>query len=249
MDFKLALMSGVDIPIPEIATSVHQPIIKEISLLGELVYFSTIQLLCFDKNTILAGDPKGTSNLSAMNNFQIFMTLMNGPDAQQKQNDIISIFAILFPKYKAQFLPRGLFFNNPADKVSFTLDEKNFDAVREVISEISGLKNATGGQNGAFNPRGKKAAEIAAKLMKGRQRAAQQRGEGSSTGVLSRYVSILTVGLNSMSLNDCLNLTVYQLYDLIERYGLWVSWDLDIKSRLAGGKPDSKPDDWMKNIH
>jgi hypothetical protein len=52
-----------------------------------------------------------------------------------------------------------------------------------------------------------------------------------------------------MSLTDCLNLTVYQLYDLIERYGLYISWDLDIRSRLAGGKPDSKPDDWMKNIH
>jgi hypothetical protein len=30
---------------------------------------------------------------------------------------------------------------------------------------------------------------------------------------------------------------------------LWVSWDLDIKMRLAGGKPDDSPDNWMKNIH
>lgn len=52
-----------------------------------------------------------------------------------------------------------------------------------------------------------------------------------------------------MSLDKCINLTVYQLYDLIERYGLHVGWDLDIKSRLAGGKPDDKPDDWMKDIH
>lgn len=52
-----------------------------------------------------------------------------------------------------------------------------------------------------------------------------------------------------MSLDKCINLTVYQLYDLIERYGLYVGWDLDIKSRLAGGKPDDKSDDWMKDIH
>jgi len=44
--------------------------------------------------------------------------------------------------------------------------------------------------------------------MKGRQKAAQDKGY-SADGVLSRYVSILTVGLQSMSLNDCLNLTVY----------------------------------------
>ena len=134
--------------------------------------------------------------------------------------------------------------------VDFWIDTtpSNLLALRNALNEISGMKNATGGQNGTFNPVGQKSAEIAAKLMKGRQRAAQQK-EGSSQGVLARYVSILTIGLNSMSLSDCLNLTVYQLYDLIERYGLWVSWDLDIRSRLAGGKPDSKPDDWMKDIH
>jgi hypothetical protein len=42
---------------------------------------------------------------------------------------------------------------------------------------------------------------------------------------------------------------MFQLYDLVERYHLWINWDLDIRSRLAGGKPDSKPDNWMKNIH
>ena len=85
--------------------------------------------------------------------------------------------------------------------------------------------------------------------MKCRAKASDSKGENSDSGILSRYVSILTVGLESMSLQDCLNLTLYQIYDLIERYGLYTSWDLDIKSRLAGGKPDSKPDDWMKNIH
>jgi len=85
--------------------------------------------------------------------------------------------------------------------------------------------------------------------MLGRVKTAESKGEKSDSGILSRYVSILTIGLESMSLKDCLNLTLYQIYDLIERYGLYTSWDLDIKSRLAGGKPDSKPDDWMKNIH
>jgi hypothetical protein len=42
-----------------------------------------------------------------------------------------------------------------------------------------------------------------------------------------------------MSLDDCLNLTMYQLYDLVERYSLYINWDIDIRSRLAGGKPES----------
>ena len=52
-----------------------------------------------------------------------------------------------------------------------------------------------------------------------------------------------------MSIIDCKNLTMYQLFDLIERYMLYTNWDLDVKSRLAGGKPETQVDNWMKNIH
>jgi hypothetical protein len=93
-----------------------------------------------------------------------------------------------------------------------------------------------------------KAREIADKLMRGRQRVAAQNGE-SNTSIFSQYLSTLTVGLHSMSFEDCINLTVYQLYDLIERYMLYINWDLDIRSRLAGGKSEAPTENWMKNIH
>ncbi len=179
------------------------------------------------------------------------MTLLVNVEADnqaERQNNMLSTFALLFPGYTVQVLPASLYFNNPDTKHHFTLDENNFDVVRDVISQISGIGNSVGGTNSGFNPRSKKAAEIAAKLMKGRAKAAASRGE-KADGVLARYVSILTIGLKSLSLQECLNLTVYQLYDLIERYGLYMSWDLDIRSRLAGGKPDDKPDDWMNDIH
>jgi hypothetical protein len=74
-----------------------------------------------------------------------------------------------------------------------------------------------------------------------RQKVAKQKAakEGSEGSVISQYISILTIGLHSMGLQDIMNLTLYQLYDLVERYKLYMSWDLDIKSRLAGGSPDS----------
>lgn len=242
-------MTGVDIPIPDLQTVIHQPTIREISYIGELDYFATLQMFCFNRNTIISAE--GNSHLSQMSNFQIFMTLMTDPsiaDRTQRMNNMLSILTILFPGYTAQLLPHSLYFNNPATKHNFTLDENNFDMFRDLLSEVAGINNSTGGQNSNFNPKGKKAAEIAAKLMRGRAKAAHDKGQ-SLDGVLARYVSILTVGLPSMSLNECLSLTVYQLYDLIERYGLHTGWDLDIRSRLAGGKPDDKPDDWMKDIH
>jgi hypothetical protein len=30
---------------------------------------------------------------------------------------------------------------------------------------------------------------------------------------------------------------------------LYVNWDLDIRSRLAGAKGDKQPENWMKKIH
>jgi hypothetical protein len=74
--------------------------------------------------------------------------------------------------------------------------------------------------------------------MRGRQRVAAQKGEDIITSMFSQYISVLTVGLESMSIFDMMNLTMYQLYDLIERYMLYINWDIDIRSRLAGANPD-----------
>jgi hypothetical protein len=30
---------------------------------------------------------------------------------------------------------------------------------------------------------------------------------------------------------------------------LYLNWDIDIRSRLAGAKPESPTENWMKNIH
>jgi hypothetical protein len=39
---KLKLLTGVDVPIPDLQLTIHQPTVREISYMGELDYFSTI---------------------------------------------------------------------------------------------------------------------------------------------------------------------------------------------------------------
>jgi hypothetical protein len=85
--------------------------------------------------------------------------------------------------------------------------------------------------------------------MKARQRVAELNKNKNSGSMLGRYLSILTIGINSMTLEDCYNLTLYQIYDLMERYTLYLNWDLDIRARMAGAKGDKPIEDWMKNIH
>ena len=241
MDTRLALMCGIDYPVPECQLTIHQPRIKEIALIGEDNFFTGIQCLCLNKTMFI----KDESLLSNTNNFQIFMTVMAEKEAIDKKIAVQQVCALLFPNDKVLFTPRSI--NIVKQDNSILIDETNFEYLQQAISTICCLKTGPMDQQ-AFNPADKKAQEIAEKLMRGRQRVAAQKGE-SNVSVFSQYLSILTVGLHSMSLCDMTELTMYQLYDLVERYMLYVNWDMDVRCRLAGGKPDSQPDNWMKNIH
>lgn len=102
--------------------------------------------------------------------------------------------------------------------------------------------------NDAFNPVNEDARRIAEKLMRGRQRVAQLREKEGGSSTLTQYLSILTVGLH-LDLQKLIKLTMFQLYDLVERYMLNTNWDLYVKQRLAGAENMQEPENWMKPIH
>lgn len=241
MDIRLALMCGTDIPVPECQLTIHQPRIKEIALIGEADFFSGIQCLCLNKTMFVQDE----SLLETTNNFQIFMTVMSEKEAIDKKVAVQQVCTLLFPSMKVMFTPRSMILSG--DGRTITLDENNFEHLQAAISSICCLKTGPMDQQ-SFNPANEQAKKIAEKLMRGRQRVAAQKGD-SQTSLFSQYLSTVTVGINSMSLQDAMDLTMFQLYDLVERYMLYLNWDMDIRSRLAGAKPDSQPENWMKNIH
>ena len=239
-DIRLALMTGVDIPIPECQLTLHQPTIKEISMIGEKEFFTGAQVLCIDKYSYIQDERA----LEEINNFQIFMTMMTDETTKDKKINVIQVLNLLFPRYKVITTPRSLLFNSSDENI--IIDENNFESLQQVFKQVFCLSSS---QQDTFNPGNDAAKKIADKLMRARQRVAAQKGTESEGSMFAQYLSTLTIGLGSMSLNELSNLTMYQLYDLVERYSLYMSWDIDIRSRLAGGKPDSTPDNWMKNIH
>lgn len=241
MDTRLALMCGIDIPVPECQLIIHQPSIKEIALLGEKEFFIGVQTLCIDKKMI-SSDKVLLDNTT---NFQIFMMIMCEKQTADKKLAVQQLFQLILPQYRLSFTPKTLLLTG--EKGIAHIDETNFEYLQEAVIQIFCIHSAPGDQ-GTFNPADEAARKIAEKLMRGRQRVAEQKGE-ANVSVLSQYLSVLTVGIPSMSLQSLMDLTLYQLYDLIERYNLYISWDIDIKSRLAGAKQDNKPDNWMKNIH
>ena len=241
MDTRLSLMCGTDYPVPECQLVVHQPQIKEIAYIGEQDFFTGVQCLCLNKSMFV----KDETDLSNVNNFQIFMTIMSEKEAADKKAAVQQVCTLFFPKYKVMFTPRSVLISGEGQTIQ--IDESNFEYLQAALSNICCMKTGPMDQT-TFNPGNAKAREIAEKLMRGRQRVAAQKGQ-SNTSIFSQYLSILTVGLGSMSLQDMMNLTIFQLYDLVERYMLYINWDMDVRCRLAGGKPENQPDNWMKNIH
>lgn len=247
MDIRLALMTGVDIPVISLQTSIHQPTIKEISYMGEEGFFIAVQYLCLNKRAFI----KDESLLETISNFQVLMKVLEQLQIENPQikEYIISLLTIIFPQYRILMTPQSIILNDTNDATkNIIIDDNNFEDFQNIVNQIFCVNSSMMGENTNFNPKGKKAQEIADKIMRGRRRLAAEQGEQKAS-VLARYLSILTIGTNTMSLESCWNLTLYQLYDLIERYTLFVNWDIDVRTRLAGGKPESKPDNWMKDIH
>lgn len=243
MDLRLALMCGTDIPVVECGVTLHQPRIEEIALMGELEFFQAVQCLTINQNMLMLQDNSVPSNL---NNFQIFMMVMTSKETSNKKESVLNLLSLLLPKYKISILPRSILLSIEGQMVN--IDENNFDIFQEAIKQIFCFSSGPMDQS-LFNPsaQDKKAQDIAQKLMRGRQRVAAQKGE-QQTGVFAQYMSVISVALG-ISLNDCKSYTMYQILDLIERYGLYVNWDLEIRARLAGAKSDSQPDNWMKPLH
>ena len=52
-----------------------------------------------------------------------------------------------------------------------------------------------------------------------------------------------------MTLKDAMEMTMYQMYDLLERFNLYTSWDIDMRARMAGASSDKPVENWMKQIH
>lgn len=243
MDYRLALMTGVDLPVPECQLAVHQPTILEWSHIGEEILFIGLQYLCINKNMLLQDE----SVLSNKSNFQIFMTVMASKEGISKKEAVGEVLKLLLPNNKCILTPRSIMIAGDASRGSTLIDEDNFDAFQNVVAQLACLTSTLAGSQGQFNPQSPKAKEIADKLMRARQRVAAQKKDGDGS-VFGRYVSILTTGLG-LPLQSVLNLTIYQIYDLMQRYNLLIEWDLNIKTRLAGGTPNSEPENWMKDIH
>lgn len=238
-------MAGIDIPIPELQLTIHVPTIRDIAYMGEKKFFTAVQYLCLNKEQLIQDE----TLLSSLSNFQVLMKVLEQSTDKDKKNSIIMLLKLLFPDYIAMITKNSIILTIVGGKEPVLIDNNNFDLFQSVIKEILCVNSLFQGDNVVYNPVNDAAKKIADKIMRGRQKVAKIKGEDSSDSVLTRYISILTIGTNTLTINDCLNLNLFQLFDLMERYNAFIEWDVDLRVRLAGGKPEQQVKSWMRDLH
>ena len=210
-EIDLALFTGVDIPVPECGIIIHQPTIKEISMIGEKSFLSGVQILTLDKEQFVK-DERGLSNT---NNFQIFMTIMNDKEAKQHKEYkeyVMQSLSLILPNIKVMITPRTLLLNYNTGNI--IIDEGNFEYFQTILRQVFCISL----DREDFNPANEEAAKIAEKMKKAKAKVAHIKGEDVGS-VYARYISSLAIGLQ-IPLKDLLDCTIYQIRDLLERYSL-----------------------------
>lgn len=245
---ELLLLAGSDIPFPEARITIHQPTLKEISYVGEQSFFTGCGFLDFSKDILTEKDKTRLVNID---DFDIFMSMLISKEPSIKPNvdSAFLVLSLIFPLHEAAIEVRensfALVLQKEDEKCE--INKSNFSKFKEILREMFGF--SVGDQKDGYNPSGSMAEKIANKFKKRQQQLQEFTKElsGKRISILSRYSSILAVGLQK-DLNDLMQYTVYQLYNEFQRFQLKVQWDAHIQARMAGAKDLGEIDNWMIDL-
>ena len=236
---KLLLLSGQDIPFRTARVSIHQPRIKEISFIGEENFHIGVRFLLFDKNNLVDVDK---SDLDQIDNFDIFMSIMNSKESAKHKADAIMVLTLMFPDIKIKIDKNKILLQ--LENFESSINKLNFSDFQDIVRQMYCLNDMEG--TNQYNPADGLATKIANKFKKAQQKLAKQRGEGEKNiDIMSRYVSILSVGLQK-DMNELMNYTLPQLMDEFKRYQNKINYDLTIQAKLAGATGLEEVDNWME---
>ena len=238
---SLLLLSGNDIPFKEAQVNIHQPTIKEISLISEESFHIGCQFLIFSLDSLSEKDKISLGNKT---DFEVFMSIMNSKEKIQYCDDAILVLTLLFPNYEVKLTNNDILLAGPAGVGR--INNFNFNAFKEIISDMFVLNDLADGKG--YNPADAYAKKIAEKLRRAQEKLAKAKGEDiGRASIFSRYVSILAVGEHK-DMNSLMNLTVPQLKNEFKRYQLKYQNDIYLRAKLAGAQDLEEVEDWMQDI-
>ena len=219
-------LSGQPVPIPDCNIVLTQPKIKDIVIYGEDDFLVGLNLIINIGSMIDKASLEGNLQLDVFSDFQLLMIMIQ--QDEELEADMEEFLEFLFPDYQIEIGESDISFYVPAsedeekedeDEISYyrlgMINLYNFENFQLILSDV--LNVSMEDEKFNYNPANEKAAAIAEKLKKGRQRVAQSKGEDGPQSLFGRYASILSIGMQ-MDINIFFNYTPFQLYDAFQRY-------------------------------
>lgn len=239
---ELLLLSGSDVPFPQGLLIIHPPTLKEISFIGEENLFTGASILNFSKDIL-----DNAKELEQYSDFEIFLSFLKDKNVNPSSKISVNmVLGLLFPDYSITLEQDGIYLAKEGQQSPSFITKDNFEQFKEIIVKIFCLNRILDSKD--YNPSGVLSKRIADQIKKGKQKIQQSNGEKQKIAILSRYASILAVGLKK-DLNSLMNYTVYQILDEYERFVLKEAYDIYIKAKMAGADKLEEVDNWQKDLY
>lgn len=239
---KFLLMSGEDIPFMSANIIIHNPTIQEITkvFLYENNFLTGFEFLFFSKDKIGEEEQRV---LAALSDYEILITLLNNEQSTPMKKQIMLLkkfLQLLFNNYEIEYREDSIVLKQ--GEYICIIDENLFNQIKDIVKQMFPFKNK---EELDFNPQNERARQIAEKIKKGK--AIVEKEKRDNDGIISlfeKYISILTIGLQ-IPINELYQCTVFQLFNMFERYEKKLTYDVHLQAQLAGATGMKQVDHWM----
>ena len=242
-------LSGAPIPVPDCNIILTQPKVRDVVMFGEDEFLVITNIFAHPEN-LTKEVREGNSQLGMLPDFQLLMMIFKNEPLIKSSVD--KLFDLIFPDYEIKFDDSSILFlievEEGKKKPCGRITPFNFENLSNIINDLFEPQND---QEKDYNPANSKAAEIAEKIKRGREKVARQKGEDGAHSLFGRYTSILAIGMQ-MDVNVFYNYTPFQLYDAFNRYFAKVSSDFYSKvatTPLMDVSKMEEPDEWFRALY
>ncbi len=245
----LSLVSGQDVLLKEFKLVVRQPRLKEIAMIGEKEFYSTCNFLLVTKESIVTEmeNKYPTEDIaqiySEVDEYAVVMEFVL--NATGLKEGMFQMFELLFPEYKISIEEIGIFFMKEGAP-PVVIRPEDYGEFRDCLKQILCLGSKSMGSE-EYNTVSAQADAIAEKLRARKKKLEGTKDKEKNSNILANYISSLSIGVSGYNIQNIVDLTLYQLFDQIKRYGLWMCHDIALRAKMAGAK-DVEDVEWMGKL-
>lgn len=210
-------------------------------MLGETNYFVALQLFTMTAQQLRIETP-------GVNGWTILQeSLKQKIEGVTDTKVLVHNFIQLFFNQTVNFGPRSLMVMSKDGILN--VEPEDFDKLQNLVGILGGKELLVPSEE-TFNPKNRRAAEIAEKMKKARKKLAQIKAAENGGvdpeaghGFLSRYIRTVALG-TSNSLEQVNDMTILQLNEIMQVFLAKEAYEIDVQSRLAGAKSDKELIHW-----